>query len=299
MVNEFMLNGMEVWYPLICNVVRTPKTVIVTVDPEDRADVCGDLLRIVNGEDPVNQGKVQSLVDRVIKAGNVIGYPAFLRSGEFSGKHEWSKCCYMPEGADVLLHMLNIVSLGEMVNFIGFPYHTWVVREFLKGDVVEELPKFGGMPVVPEVRVFANSNESTHIQHYWPDGALRQGGSPDPAGTFNRLRDAWGDSDIEAAKANAVLCARACNEGLGLPPDHGWSVDTMLTTTGLYVTDMATEATSYKYDDAPEPVPDVGPTGLPPRQCQCKECNCPIVVLGDEGEICYPCSRGVHEAVAK
>ena len=74
------LNCLSYWYPILQKTgVLTPRTEIIRTDL--------DLSLVLDGGDvPTEAG---DFVAEVGKACNAFGYPCFLRTGVFSGKHSW------------------------------------------------------------------------------------------------------------------------------------------------------------------------------------------------------------------
>lgn len=157
-------NCLSYWYPLIAPHVPTPRTEIVR---------SGNLLGLFDNEIPEGWGKLLTSLDA---ARVKIGGDCFLRTGQGSGKHNWSKTCFLPETANIADHVAALVEWSEMVDFMGLPSDVWCVREMLPTSPIGVCPDYGGMPVCKEFRFFVEDGQTKCFHPYWPIEALVEGG---------------------------------------------------------------------------------------------------------------------------
>lgn len=198
---------------------------------------------------------------QLVDACKAIGGPggrAFLRSGTFSGKHEWSRTCDVREFTPDALgkHVKAIVYFGELVNFIGFPWHLWAVREFLEpadGDVAFEASEFMGMPVRREYRAFVRDGQVLCVHPYWPADAFYEGLSNEQQAGLDRIN---ADLDNEAVMAEVRSLASRAGIALG----GEWSVDLLSTNRGWFVTDCAIAKESWHWPACTTPATPVTET---------------------------------------
>ena len=211
-------NSLDYWFPVLENAgLPVPKTSLIQMS--EHAQFQASLLI---GGDPLD-GEPEELIkffDVVTKAGSDMGYPAFLRTGHTSGKHNWKKCCYLSQASDVPRNVCGIVEYSEMASIFGLPYHLWAVRELLPTKTYGYCPAFGNMPLAREFRVFINEHEVQCIHPYWPETALRQGRAvqTNPS-AMNSLKDIDKIRDIASQVAKLF--------------DGYWSVDILDTENGL------------------------------------------------------------------
>jgi hypothetical protein len=156
-------NDLAYWFPrLAASGMRVPRTEMVHFE--------GDLIPLLDGQ------AVEGFADLVAQvqaaAQRVGGYPAFLRTGYGSGKHQWQRTCYLSGPAVVASHISNLVEWSAVVDFMGLPTKTWVVREFL--NLRHDFVAFEGMPVAREFRFFFRDGQVTCKHPYWPPGAIRK-----------------------------------------------------------------------------------------------------------------------------
>lgn len=220
------------WFPLIeADGVPVPRTQIIRVPGE-----WWKLRMLLDGE-PSEQSEFLRK-EIAIAASLVGGAPFFLRTGQGSGKHDWSRCCYVTDPTKVLHHVAALVEWSEMVDMLGLPCDVWVVREMLPTTPLFRCTAYGGFPVVREFRVFVDGDKILYRVPYWPDGAIKRG-EPDRADWRETMEIANALSDVEEREI-AVLASRA-----GQACGGKWSVDVLRTRRGWFVTDMAAAELSY------------------------------------------------------
>jgi hypothetical protein len=217
------------WFPKIVGIVPTPRTEIIRTNVE--------LWRLLEGEIPDDY---YLFLDRLVEAAiRIDGLfednmgAAFLRTGHTSGKHDWSRCCYLTHDLDG--HVRALVEFSAMAGFFGLPTEVWAVREYLPVEPLFRCTAYGGMPVVPERRYFVDGGELLYSIPYWPEQALLEG-NPDDTEWREKLPVVQQEFGPEAE-----AMARECGEACG----GKWSVDVLLTRDGYYVTDMAEAEQSW------------------------------------------------------
>jgi hypothetical protein len=227
------------WFPRIeAAGLPVPKTEIIQAS---EAAVI-DLFNVVGDGKPANHD-AEPLFAAIAAAGDRLGYPAFLRTGQGSGKHDWQKTCYLQRAEDVPAHVCAIFEWSQIVDFMGLSCNVWVVREMLK-----TAPAFhafyGKMPITREFRFFVRNGAIAHRQPYWPSDAIV---NPDK----ENWRELLADMSVLTPSGAAVLTAMTQYVGAVLP--GYWSVDWLETVDrGWVLTDMALGDHSFKYDpDAP------------------------------------------------
>ena len=218
------------WFPLIESAgLPVPRTITTRID--------FSLLPLLGGETPAG---FLDFVDRLQGYAVAVGLPAFLRTGHGSGKHQFRECCFVGSINCIPQRVLNLVEWSECVDFMGLPTNVWAVREYLPVHPLYHCTRFGGMPVVKELRLFVDGANVVYEAPYWPADALRQGEPDDPAWEESYAADhTWTGADLDEARRLASAAGAACG---GI-----WSVDVLTTERGLYVTDMAEAERSYGY----------------------------------------------------
>src|SRR5262245_2044328 len=128
---------MSYWWPILSRVgVPTPRTELMVTKV--------DLLPMLDDKTPEGfdgfLAELRGLADRM-------GYPCFLRTGQISGKHRWSDCCFVPDGEALAQHVFNLVEWSHIVDMFGLPHQTWVVREMVRVLSPFVAKSYVGMPV--------------------------------------------------------------------------------------------------------------------------------------------------------
>jgi len=218
------------WFPLIeAAGLPVPKTVIVRA--------IGDLTVLLDGKKPV--GWEPFLVE-LSEATDGIGYPCFLRTDYGSGKHRWRDTCFVPSRDVLGQHVYNLCEWSLMVDIMGLPTDVWVVREMLPVRPLAYLRKYGGMPLVREVRGFVRDGQVVCKHPYWPKQAIIDGGGN---------ASLYAPSSILTTSEEDTVSKLLHRVGRAVP--RAWSVDVLDTNLGWYVTDMAQAARSFHEPTCP------------------------------------------------
>lgn len=261
-------NCLSYWLPrLVAAGLPVPRTELVDAGP-DWPKMLGACEHDPRHKADRDEGErlVAPLADAIrSKADAVGGYPLFLRTGHFSGKHDWSKACHVPTAESVAEHVRQLVFMSEMFGSFGeLPWQQWAVRELLPVDAVGSLAGYGGMPLVREYRAFVSGGSVRCLHHYWPIGSVLDGIDC----THARRPDNWpegltlhNDKCRECHKEACAMWDKAYGNLLwaqevmplaqqaaaAFAGDGAWSVDLLKTRNGWYVTDCAEAGRSYHY----------------------------------------------------
>jgi len=228
-------NCLSYWFPLIRDAgLPVPRTEIVTTDL--------NLFGVLGGKPPAGWG---DFLARLTAAVERIGLPAFLRTGQGSGKHDWDRCCNLRKIEYLAQHLHNLIDWSYTGDMFGLPTNVWAVREFLPVKALALLPGYGNMPAVREWRLFVRDGKMQCQHPYWPADALAEG-MEDPAGAealFKILARSTPELDAEYTRL-----AEAAGQAVG---GGYWSVDVLQARDGLYVTDMAVGEHSFHWPGCP------------------------------------------------
>jgi hypothetical protein len=234
-------NSLDYWFPILQAAgVPVPKTEIVRLPSELRKP----MFSVLDGKDPGSA--VEPFFAELGNACDRIGYPAFLRTGQFSGKHDWKRTCFLQRRDDLAAHVYALIELSEVVDFLGLPWDVWCVREMLPTEPIATLPAYGGFPLVPELRCFVRDGEISCIHPYWPPSAVKSGFvHREVPFNIDAIIAQCQDIDVSPYLVLARQVAQAFK-------GHGaWSVDILPTKRGLFVTDMAVASDSYHWPGCP------------------------------------------------
>ena len=224
---------LKYWFPLLEKAgLPIPKTIMVEASEEE-------IVTIYNSFDTGKLGKgFDSLAEKIKIAADTIGYPCFLRTDHFSGKHNWDKTCFLQSADDIKQHVFEIAYFWECVNMFGAPCDTWVVREFLPTIPHGVCQNYGNMPICKEFRFFVKDGTIKCFHPYWPLQALNDG-APQYNGNFDY--EAFCTLENEAEVSELVTAAAQAVAG-------EWSIDVLETKNGWYITDMAEAHKSYHWE---------------------------------------------------
>ena len=235
----------EYWLPAAQKHAATPKTIIVPVAHE--------LLFLCDGIKPKGYDE---LVKNIENAANEVGWPAFIRTGQTSGKHDWKYTCGGCKSPSDIPRIIGM--LTETSGMADLPLVNFMIREMLPTKPI--FLAFEDMPVTREFRFFAENGEITHIQPYWPEEAIlmrrRDTDAPDAEpktyikGNVPDWKDKLSLMSALSTREYEMLAemSKAISKELSLPKG-GWSIDWLQDKDGKWwLTDMAVEVLSYRWE---------------------------------------------------
>lgn len=236
--------SMDYWWPRLAEVdVPTPQTVGVGMQEEQIEDSSD-----AEGGFTIKRPVTEDVIDAIETVG---GPPAFLRTDQASAKHRMEKASKVDSLGEetVGVHVWNVIEHNEMAGFVGLPYKTFYIREWL--DLAAEFTAFTGTPIAPELRFFLLGGEVMQNGFYWTEDAIRRPDADDWRERHVELRrTAFSDELNDAARFFAKRVADEFDTGY-------WSVDFALTTHDKwYCIDMAPGELSWHPESCEQLVPD-------------------------------------------
>jgi hypothetical protein len=155
------------WYPLLVGAsIPTPRTEIVHTEVE--------LNHLLDGITP--PGFAAFIAD-LRQAGDRVGWPAFLRTGYGSGKHDYLTTCFVPGSAKLAAHVAALVEWSALADIVGLPVGTWAIRELL--PIEAPFTAFRGLPIAKERRYWIADGQVIGHHSYWPAAAIEGASRPD------------------------------------------------------------------------------------------------------------------------
>jgi hypothetical protein len=224
------------WFPkLEAAGLPVPKTHIIKASEDE-------LKAIWESFETSLQSGLAPLVERAQEAAEAVGYPAFLRTDYFSGKHNWEKTCYITEAGNIAQHIVDIAYFWESVNMVAPKSDVWVVREFLPTLPHGICRNYGNMPICKEFRFFVDGGKLLCWHPYWPEESLRDGGA-----AFDNPHFDYKDFCTSNVMDELIALAVSAGSVVG----GKWSVDILETSRGWYITDMAEAHKSFHWEGCP------------------------------------------------
>ena len=244
-MKEQKLNSLFVWYPLIKEVVPTPKTIMIPMEKEIE-DIDAAISPYYGGE--VADPEMKRLMDEADKAAiSLGGYPVFVRSDETSHKHDWKKSCFADSKKSLSVGIANIYEFTLMNDFGTLAFGGIVVRELL--ELPHEFHAFNGMPVSKEFRFFVKNGKILCRHPYWFPACMRKADTEDWLQKLRKIQ-VLEPSEQMVLDSYALAISKAI-ESLGAL-DNYWSIDFCYAKgRGWLVTDMALGEDSYHYSTCP------------------------------------------------
>lgn len=229
-------SALSYWFPKIQEAgIPVPKTKIVRMPREAKESI----LAAFEGNDA---GDPFTFFEELKQAATEMGFPCFLRTDHTSGKHDWERCCFLKSADDVPEHVFALAEYSEIVDFMGLPWDTWVVREFLPTNPLGACPRYGNMPICREFRFFVVDGDVKCWHPYWPRFSLERGGA-----SIDLDYEKMCALDIRT-ETDLTDLAEATGRAVG----GAWSIDILDTKRGWYVTDMASARRSWhEWPDCP------------------------------------------------
>lgn len=220
-------NEFRYWFPVVSDLklnCRVPETQYFEYPYEN--------LRAVGQEQP-SLCDFSKEVKTISDFADKVGYPVFIKTGLFSGKHDWKNTCEVRRYEDIEEHILNLLYANICVGCDGSL--TLVVREMV--ETSSTFTAFDGMPVTEEWRLFSKDGETYAYQPYWPEEAIVTPSIDNWKEELAKLKNI-SEEDL----ARLVEDANKVSKTLG----GGWSVDFLKDTNGdFWVIDMAEDTMSY------------------------------------------------------
>lgn len=229
------------WYPKVqkhCPHIPMPRTEILPVSQEL-------LTPLLDGE---LTPEIQTIFAQARMTARIIGYPLFLRSDMYSGKHSWKRTCYVPDETSLAAHIQEVIEANEIADFFGLPYKALVFREFLELEA-KFTAFWGEMPVAKERRYYVNNGVVLCHHPYWPPASIETPSVEDWEPLLEQLNQ---ESPVEIQHLTHLT------EMIGAVLDGYWSVDFAYATNGQwYLIDMADGYISYHWEGCDKKLAEV------------------------------------------
>ncbi len=237
------------WYPMLLKAnVKTPKTIIFQTDL--------DLIRILDRE---HVDGFDEFVQNIKNAAEAqIGYPLFLRTGQGSGKHQWTETCFVESPDDLPRRIGALVEWSEMVQIMGLPWNVWVIREMIQPEIA--FKAFRDLPISKERRYFIEDGKVLGHMPYWPEGAIADWAEPidpfaaegePPLPKKESIPENWREllADLNHEDGEEIALLTDLSYDVAQHFDGAWSVDWLWDVRGdWYCIDMAVAHMSWGWD---------------------------------------------------
>ncbi|BDZ52723.1 hypothetical protein GCM10025867_49640 (plasmid) [Frondihabitans sucicola] len=193
----------------------------------------------------MTEPSVEALAKSVVQAAEGYGFPAFVRTGLLSAKHNWKWTPCLTRADDVMRTLYGLTEMQEMAWLP--PVENIVVREML--PTFPLFHAFEDMPITLERRYFIDGGKVVDRQPYWPISAIE--GHVEDIEDHEVVAD-WKDRLIEASRESSeeVALLTGYAERLAAVMPGAWSVDFLFTERGWFFIDAAWAETSYVVTDA-------------------------------------------------
>ena len=156
-------SSMTYWWPLVRDLpIPQPKTLCVPTDHEAMFGMLYD------------KPAPADTLEKIRECCDSLGYPAFIRTDQLSGKHDWNKTCYLERPGDLGQHLYWLADATGMADIMGdMRFEALFVREFLRLRTAFRAFS-GGMPINREVRCFVRDGSVECLHEYWFAGVFEE-----------------------------------------------------------------------------------------------------------------------------
>lgn len=223
-------NRLSWWFPKIPKDILVPKTVIIPYEAQS-----------FDGE----WKNISELCQLITNAGDLLGWPLFLRTDYLSDKHNWKNTCYVPKQESVFDNICALDEMSMMADIHGFPQDMWIARK-----MIPTTPAFyafhGEMPIVKERRYFVQDDKVVCHHPYWPTQAFLMG---DLACEYPRWEKLLDEMNVESDSEITLLSGLSSRVGAAI--GGSWSIDWLWSEPEgkWYLTDMAEADVSYHWPE--------------------------------------------------
>ena len=219
-------NNFQYWYPKVLELdIPTPKAEIITLD---RWDV--DQMGIYRW---IYHGFPKSLERELKRRAKSIGYPLFMRTDKFSGKHYYSETCFVEDEDSLIYNLRNLIESAILRDLTTTAI---VLREYVELDWSFKA-FLGQLPIAPEVRYFIKDGEILCSHFYWTEDAIEHANREDWKWILKLLEELTKDE----AERHCELAEKVASKFEGY-----WSVDFARTRRGEWILiDMAIGEVSW------------------------------------------------------
>lgn len=218
------------WYPIVKDLpIPQPRTILIRHEDAWKGHLSLDPL----------DGKPDPAFDKMIAEAEIeadkMGYPVFIRSDEYSGKHSWKNTCFIARREDIHPHVAAILEEIEMLMIV--PFFGIAVREFWQLDW--KFLSHEGMPVSCERRFFVKDGTYQCSHPYWPPASIQNPSIENWLGVLN---------DLQKVSREEMEILVPWAELVGKTLGGYWSIDFCRRRSGQWgLTDMALGEDSYHW----------------------------------------------------
>lgn len=221
--------SMLYWWPKVKSLdIPAPRTEIVEIPYNHLAAMLDDK-RLPSGYE-----------ESIIKAGEKIGYPFFLRTDMASAKHQWERTCFVPKVEELFRHIWALIDTTLAAGMFGeLDPNALIFREYLLLD--SAFTAFNGLPISRERRYFVRDGIVECHHPYWIEDAIAKGYPPPSDKDWQQLLAVLNQETPDEA---GILGPYTSSVGKTL--DGYWSVDFAMSQDGIwYLIDMAVGERSW------------------------------------------------------
>ena len=154
--------SMLYWWPKVKDLqIPTPRTEVIKIPYEH-------LIKILDGKMIPKR-----YMNKVVEAGEALGYPLFMRTDMGSAKHSWERTCFVSSQKELNKHIWALIDETLAAGMFGeLDPNALVFRELLQLN--SSFTAFSGLPISAERRYFVRDGEVESHHHYWIQDAIEK-----------------------------------------------------------------------------------------------------------------------------
>lgn len=155
-------NSLCYWFPLLEQYkdhINYPKTIIYPLNHLNPIEFLDHNIQAISSFQINDMPKIEHIF-------HTLGFPLFMKTDQFSGKHSWEKTCFIPNRTVFFRNLCQLIEESYCADFFGLPLNALVFRKYIPLESPFSF-FYGNMPVAKERRYFIQNKKLLCHHPYW------------------------------------------------------------------------------------------------------------------------------------